>query len=170
MSFTFFLLVLETQNSILQALPNSITAIFFPPINLDDLPEDCGTETRISLTVTRSLPFLRDSLSALAKTTRLVAMVIDIFGTNTFDVALEFNMLPYIFLPSMAMGLCFIFHLPSSTKRTLESIEIYLNRSNYPDVSRFMAGIFRTHYKTGKASHINGASISSNASTWLMGC
>lgn len=97
-------------------------------------------------------------------------MVIDIFGTNTFDVALEFNMLPYIFLPSMAMGLCFIFHLPSSTKRTLESIEIYLNRSNYPDVSRFMAGIFRTHYKTGKASHINGASISSNASTWLMGC
>lgn len=111
-SFTFFIPVLESQNSILQALPNSITAISIPPINFDDLPEDSGTETRISLTVTRSVPFLRDSLRALAKTTRLVAMVIDIFGTDAFDVALEFNMLPYIFLPSTAMGLCFIFHLP----------------------------------------------------------
>ncbi|PRQ17468.1 putative hydroquinone glucosyltransferase [Rosa chinensis] len=62
-------------------------------------------ETKIALTLTRSLPVLRDSVKVLTESTRLVAIVVDIFGTEAFDVAKECNVLPYIFFLSTAMGL-----------------------------------------------------------------
>jgi hydroquinone glucosyltransferase len=67
----------KPQKAILEALPNSISSIFLPPASLDDLPEDVLAETRIALTMTRSLPALRDSFKVLAESTRLVASVVD---------------------------------------------------------------------------------------------
>ncbi|KAK7845199.1 hydroquinone glucosyltransferase [Quercus suber] len=48
-------------------------------------------ETQITLTVTRSLLALRDSFKVLAETTRLVALVANLFGIDAFDVAKEFE-------------------------------------------------------------------------------
>ncbi|KAK9749486.1 hypothetical protein RND81_02G129300 [Saponaria officinalis] len=42
---------------------------------------------------------------------RLTALVADLFGTDAFDVALEFGMKPYLFFPSNAMCLSFLLHL-----------------------------------------------------------
>ncbi|KAE8728901.1 UDP-glycosyltransferase 72B2 [Hibiscus syriacus] len=56
-----------------------------------------------------SLPSSID-YSLVAKT-KLVGLVVDLFGTDAFDVAREFNLFPYIFFPSTAMALSFFLHL-----------------------------------------------------------
>ncbi|KAA8516152.1 hypothetical protein F0562_019331 [Nyssa sinensis] len=102
----------EAQKSFLESLPGGISSIFLPPIDFSDLPNDVRIETRISLTVTRSLSSLRDVFKSLVVTTRVVGLVVDLFGTDAFDVAKEFNVSPYVFFPSTAMVLSLIFHLP----------------------------------------------------------
>lgn len=102
----------KAQSTFLDALPTGIDYTLLPPVNLDDLPDDVRIETRISLTVARSLPSLRDALKSLAATTRLAALVVDLFGTDAFDVANEFKIPPYIFFPSTATALSFFLYLP----------------------------------------------------------
>jgi hydroquinone glucosyltransferase len=103
---------IKPQKAVLEALPNSISSIFLPPVSLDDLPVDVAIETRISLTLTRSLPALRDSLKVLTESTRLVVLVVDLFGTDAFDVAKEFGVPSYLFYSTTAMDLSLVFYLP----------------------------------------------------------
>lgn len=104
---------MELQKKLLQSLPKPISYVLLPPVNFDDLPEDSIIETRIELTLTRSLPALRESLKAImAESTRLVALVVDVFGPSAFDVARELGISPYIFFPTTAMVLTFFFYLP----------------------------------------------------------
>ncbi|XP_062027500.1 hydroquinone glucosyltransferase-like [Rosa rugosa] len=103
---------LTPHRKVLDVLPQSISSTFLPPANFDDLPKDIKHLTRIALTMTRSLPALRDSIKALAESTRLVALVVDLFGGDAFDVAKEFDILPYILYPTNAMVLWFQFELP----------------------------------------------------------
>ncbi|KAM4123199.1 hypothetical protein ACB094_01G142200 [Castanea mollissima] len=70
---------MKPQIAILESLPDAISSIFLPP--------DVKIETRIRLSLTRSLPALQDSFKVLAESTRLVALVVDVFGTDAFDVA-----------------------------------------------------------------------------------
>ncbi|XP_044493839.1 hydroquinone glucosyltransferase-like [Mangifera indica] len=103
----------EAQKSTLASLPSSIDLFFLPPVTLNDVPEDSKIETRISLTLVRSLPSLRDVLKSLVAKTSLVSLVVDLFGTDAFDVAKEFNLSPFIFFPSTAMVLSLFLYLPS---------------------------------------------------------
>ncbi|KAL0008459.1 hypothetical protein SO802_009961 [Lithocarpus litseifolius] len=105
------------QKSVLDSLPSSMNYTFLPPVNLDDQPEGTQIEPLISLTVARSLPSLRQLFKSLTLTetcanTKLVALVVDLFGTEAFDVAREFNVLPYVFFPSTAMALSLFLYLP----------------------------------------------------------
>jgi hydroquinone glucosyltransferase len=103
---------MKPQKAVLEALPNAISAIFLPPVSLDDLSEDAMAEARISLTLTRSLPALRDSFKVLAESSRLVALVVDLFGIEAFDVAKEFGVSSYLLFPTTAMVLSLVFYLP----------------------------------------------------------
>ncbi|XP_043723566.1 hydroquinone glucosyltransferase-like [Telopea speciosissima] len=96
---------------ILHNLPKTINSVLLPPANLDDL-NDVRPLTRICHTISRSLPSLREVLKVLSTTTRLTALIVDQFGTDTFDIAKEFNVSPYIFCPMAAMVLSWKFHLP----------------------------------------------------------
>uniref|UniRef100_A0A5B7AF80 Glycosyltransferase n=1 Tax=Davidia involucrata TaxID=16924 RepID=A0A5B7AF80_DAVIN len=102
----------KAQKAFLDSLPGGMSYVFLDPIDFSDLPVDVRIETRISLTVTRSLSSLRHVFKSLLVTTRLVALVVDLFGTDAFDVAKEFNVSPYVFYPSTAMALSLFFHLP----------------------------------------------------------
>ncbi|KAK7338031.1 hypothetical protein VNO77_18628 [Canavalia gladiata] len=102
----------KAQASVVQALPKSISHIFLPPVTLSDLPQDSQIETLISLTVLRSLPSLRDAFRSISATHTLSALVVDLFGTDAFDIAAEFNVSPYVFFPSTAMALSFFLYLP----------------------------------------------------------
>ncbi|GMY23208.1 hydroquinone glucosyltransferase-like [Fagus crenata] len=108
---------MKAQKSVLEALPNSISYILLPPVSFDDLPQDVKAETLIALTVTRSLPALRDSFKVLAESTRVVALVGDLFGLDAFDVAKEFGALSYLFFPTTAMSLSLFFYLPELDER-----------------------------------------------------
>ncbi|KDP28511.1 hypothetical protein JCGZ_14282 [Jatropha curcas] len=108
----------KAQKSVLDSLPSTISYTFLPPVSFSDLPSDAKIETLISLTVTRSFPSLREELKSLVSTTRLAALVVDLFGTDAFDVAREFNVSPYIFYPSTAMALSLFFTLPKLDETT----------------------------------------------------
>ncbi|XP_016489675.1 hydroquinone glucosyltransferase-like [Nicotiana tabacum] len=103
----------ESQKKFLNSLPSTMNYLLLPPVNFDDLPEDVKAETRISLTVTRSLPSFRKVFMLLVETKKTVALVVDLFGTDTFDVAKEFNVSPYIFYPTTAMCLSLFLYLPT---------------------------------------------------------
>jgi len=126
---------MKPQKAVLEALPNAISTIFLPPVSLDDLSEDIMMEARISLTLTRSLPALRDSFKVLAESSRLVALVVDLFGTEAFDVANEFVSLQ----PRWFCRWSFTYR--SLMKHTLVSTETCRNRSNYLVVCRSMGRI-----------------------------
>ncbi|XP_059642938.1 hydroquinone glucosyltransferase-like [Cornus florida] len=121
-SVTFFVPTdnspMKSQKAVLESLPSSINYIFLPPASFDDLPDGDRIETRISLSVTRSLPALRDSFKSLTESTRLSALVVDLFGTDAFDVAKEFGVPHYIFFPTTAMLLSLIFYLPKLDQST----------------------------------------------------
>ncbi|OMO64333.1 UDP-glucuronosyl/UDP-glucosyltransferase [Corchorus capsularis] len=102
----------NAQKSTVDSLPSSMDSVFLPPVDLTDVPEDAKIETVISLTVARSLPFLRDTLKSLVTKKNVVGLVVDLFGTDAFDVAREFNASPYIFFPSTAMALSLFLYLP----------------------------------------------------------
>ncbi|KAJ4728149.1 Glycosyltransferase [Melia azedarach] len=110
-------ILLKSQKSVLEILPQGINRVFLPPVSFDDLPEDTRIQTKLTLTVTRSLPFLRDAIRSLVATTRLLALVTDHFGTDSFDVANEFNVPPYLFFTSSPLNLSFmLFDLPKMDK------------------------------------------------------
>nr|BBB16127.1 UDP-glucosyltransferase [Indigofera tinctoria] len=98
----------KAQKTVLQSLPAAISHTFLPPVDLSDLPPDAMIETIISVTVLRSLPSIRDLFRSLSPS----VLVLDLFGTDAFDIAKEFNVSPYIFFPSTAMVLSFFLHLP----------------------------------------------------------
>ncbi|CAL5400898.1 unnamed protein product [Camellia sinensis] len=100
------------QEAFFESLPDGISHILLPPVNFDDLSEDVKIETRISLTMAQSIPSLREAVRSLVGSTGLVALVVDLFGTDAFEVAREFNLSPYIFFPSTAMALSLFLHLP----------------------------------------------------------
>jgi len=105
----------KAQVATLAALPSDrADSSFLPPVSTEDLPPDAKIETRIALTLARSLPVLRFRLADLARdpTRRLSALVVDLFGTDAFDLCAEFGMKPYIFFPSTAMCLSLFLHLP----------------------------------------------------------
>ncbi|XP_019191013.1 PREDICTED: hydroquinone glucosyltransferase-like [Ipomoea nil] len=103
------------QEAFLGALPAGVDYLVLPPVNLEDLAADTKPEIRICLTVTRCLPALRGVFEELvASETRPppVALVVDLFSTDAFQVADEFGVSPYIFFPASAMVLSFATILP----------------------------------------------------------
>ncbi|KAJ0112490.1 hypothetical protein Patl1_00576 [Pistacia atlantica] len=102
----------KTLIASLENLPNSINHVFLPPVCFDDLSSDASIQAKISLNVTRSLSFIRDALKSLLSTTRLVALVVDLFSTDAIDVANEFNISPYVFYTSAHFTLSLVLSAP----------------------------------------------------------
>nr|POF08025.1 hydroquinone glucosyltransferase [Quercus suber] len=87
----------KAMKAVLQALPTTIDHIFLPPVILEeDEIRDLKFEVQTILTLTRSLPPIRDVL----KSTQFSAFVVDPFGIDALDIAKELNISPYI-LPKL---------------------------------------------------------------------
>ncbi|PIA50732.1 hypothetical protein AQUCO_01200157v1 [Aquilegia coerulea] len=102
----------KAQKKVLNSLPKFITYMFLPQVNFDDLSDDVKAETRMCLTFSRSLSSLRVALKDIMGSSRVVALVVDSFGTDAFDVAKELDLPHYIFITSSAMWLAFLLELP----------------------------------------------------------
>ncbi|KAI3940013.1 hypothetical protein MKW98_029789 [Papaver atlanticum] len=101
------------MKSVLDQLPETISYILLSPVSLDDQPKDAKGETRISIAMVRSLPYLSEELKRITSSKRVAAFVIDLFGTDAFDVANEFGIPPYIFFPCNANVLQLLLNLSS---------------------------------------------------------
>ncbi|KAL1809454.1 hypothetical protein ACET3Z_026444 [Daucus carota] len=108
----------KAQQKFLDSLPNGLDYVVLPPVNVDDLPNDVMIETRMSILISRSLPSLRDEFESLHATKKLASFVVDLFGTDALDVAIEFKVSPYIFFPSTAMSLSLFCYLPKLDEMT----------------------------------------------------
>ncbi|KAL3818263.1 hypothetical protein ACJIZ3_004168 [Penstemon smallii] len=108
---------MKPQKALLKSI-NFINTIFLPPVNFDDLPENTTLETRISLTVIRSLHSVRESLSQLNESIGLSAFIVDMFGALSFDVVKDLGVPLYIFFTSAAMILSLALHFPKLDELT----------------------------------------------------
>ncbi|XP_047152438.1 hydroquinone glucosyltransferase-like [Vigna umbellata] len=102
----------QAQTTILTSLPSLISHVFLPTVTLTDIPPNAKMETIISVTVLRSLLYLRHALLSLSATHRVTALLLDFFGTDAFDLARELNVSPYVFFPSTAMVLSLALNVP----------------------------------------------------------
>ncbi|PIN13879.1 UDP-glucuronosyl and UDP-glucosyl transferase [Handroanthus impetiginosus] len=101
------------QKTLLSGLPSAINYILLPAVYFNDLPPAIKIEARVFLSIARSLPAIRDAVKSLLDDgKKLVAFVMDLFGTDGLEVALDFGISPYIFFPSTAMSLSLFLHLP----------------------------------------------------------
>ncbi|KAK7845156.1 hydroquinone glucosyltransferase [Quercus suber] len=97
------------MKAVLQSLPTAIDHVFLPLVILDEEEiKDLKFEVQTILTLTRSLPPLRDVL----KSTQFSAFVVDPFGIDALDIAKELKISPYIFFHTNAFTLSLVFHLP----------------------------------------------------------
>ncbi|XP_043709063.1 hydroquinone glucosyltransferase-like [Telopea speciosissima] len=102
----------KAQQDVLDALPKSINYIYLTPVDFSDLPKDAKLETLINQTTSRSLTSLRETLKFISATHTIVAMVVDSFSTDAFDVANELNIPPYLFFSADALLLSLTLHVP----------------------------------------------------------
>ncbi|KAI8545444.1 hypothetical protein RHMOL_Rhmol07G0040200 [Rhododendron molle] len=104
----------QTQISVLELLPENLNHIFLPHVHL---PENLPTVVlQLWATMSLSIPSLRNTLKLLSSTNRLVALVVDPFRLDAFDVAEEIGVAPYIYSISTAMSFLFWFHMPKLDK------------------------------------------------------
>ncbi|XP_061355966.1 hydroquinone glucosyltransferase-like [Gastrolobium bilobum] len=99
-----------SSKSYLQTLPSTIHPIFLPSVNLEHVPDATILAVQIELSVTHSLPYIKEELKSLCSRTRVVALVVDIFALQALDSARELNLLSYVYLPQSAMLLSTYFY------------------------------------------------------------
>jgi len=62
-------------------------------------------ESQIQISVTRSMPLVRETLRSISISSNVVALIIDSFAHEAFEFAKELNILSYIYFPCSAMVL-----------------------------------------------------------------
>ncbi|XP_021896916.1 LOW QUALITY PROTEIN: hydroquinone glucosyltransferase-like [Carica papaya] len=110
---------MNAQKRIFQSLPTFISAIFLPPLCLNDLPKNTQIEIRITTCLTRSFKVLGESLKVLTESTRVVALVVDLLGSEIMSVGKEFGFPSYIYFPSTAMLLSMVLYLQKLDQKHL---------------------------------------------------
>ncbi|CAN0908778.1 Hydroquinone glucosyltransferase [Linum grandiflorum] len=98
------------QRQLLQSLPPTVTPLYLPPVSLSDVPSDADVITRVTLTMIRSLPSIRDALIHLQHGGPVVAAVADFLSADSLQVAAELQIPPYVFYT------CSAFHLTLGLK------------------------------------------------------
>lgn len=109
----------KAQISVLESLPENIHHIFLPPVtDVAGLPAGTRPEVQIFFIIQASLSSIREVLNSLKSKTHLVALVFDMFGHDSIEIAQEFNLFKFLFFPMNAMALSFTFILPNLDKET----------------------------------------------------
>ncbi|KAK7350401.1 hypothetical protein VNO77_08995 [Canavalia gladiata] len=91
------------------SLPPNIQCFFLPPINFEDLKNNgVSLELQIQLSLSRSMPFVRDTLTSLINSNKAVALIVDAMVPEALEFGKEFNILSYIYFPcsTMLLSLC----------------------------------------------------------------
>lgn len=98
------------------SLPSSISAIQLPVL---ELPADTDIGVRISLTMANSVSPLRQILISLQHTTRIAAVIFDLFGVDHLSMVKELHIPTYLFITSNLFFLSFKLRLPTLDESTV---------------------------------------------------
>jgi hydroquinone glucosyltransferase len=156
----------SSSKSYLQTLPPTISSIFLPPISLDQLPDAKILAVQIELSVKHSLSYIKQELKTLISSSKVVAIVVDVFAHDVFDLAKDFNLLSYVYLPQAAMVLSTYFFsskldeiLSNESRDTNESIKIpgcvAFDLNDLPIPFRFRSNIgYKKYLERAKKIHL----------------
>ncbi|XXG83898.1 hypothetical protein AAC387_Pa10g1545 [Persea americana] len=108
------------QSQLLISLPDSpgLNIVELPPADVSDIPSHADADTRIGLVMRRSMPALETSLSDYGSAGPLTALIVDIFGTDAFDIAHKSGLPKYLFCTSSAAFLAYLLYLPMLHQQT----------------------------------------------------
>ncbi|KAH0460107.1 hypothetical protein IEQ34_010770 [Dendrobium chrysotoxum] len=96
-------------------LPSSISVVQLP---LQELPTDTDISVRVALNMANSVSPLRQILISLQRTTRIAAVILDIFGIEFYSMVKELHIRRYLFLTTNLFFLSFLHHLPTLDETT----------------------------------------------------
>lgn len=155
-----------SSKAYLQTLPPTIHSIFLPSISTEQVPGDTILAVQIELSVSHSLPYIRQELKSLCSRTHVVALVVDVFAHDALDLAKELNLMSYIYLPQAAMILSLYLKsskideiLSSENRDPEEPIEIPgcvpIHSKDLPLPFQFRSGIgYKKFLQRAKRFHI----------------
>ncbi|MQL70221.1 hypothetical protein Taro_002501 [Colocasia esculenta] len=96
------------------AVPDGLRLIELLPTDVSSaVPTNAHVGARVSATMRASLPALRSALLEEASSGAPSVLVVDIFGTDAFDVADELGMSKYVFFTSTAAFLALMLYAPA---------------------------------------------------------
>ncbi|XP_021888881.1 UDP-glycosyltransferase 72E1-like [Carica papaya] len=99
--------------------PDLIDIVVLPFVDISDLVDSTtSVVTSLVLMMRESLPLLRSAIFEMKVTPTV--LVVDLFGTEAFDVADEFGMLKYVFDTTNAWFLAATIYAPTLDRRVLE--------------------------------------------------
>ncbi|XP_057451050.1 hydroquinone glucosyltransferase-like [Lotus japonicus] len=96
-----------SMKALLNTLPPNTNFTVLPQVKIEDLPHNINPVTKWKLIVQHSTPFIHEALTSLISSTRLVALVYDMFSFDAHHVAKKLNLLSYLFFISGAVVLSF---------------------------------------------------------------
>ncbi|XP_020595201.1 LOW QUALITY PROTEIN: hydroquinone glucosyltransferase-like [Phalaenopsis equestris] len=99
------------------SLPSSISTLQLPLLPPHSLPPHTHFVTRICLAMTHSIPFLREILISVTRTTRLAAVFFDLFGIYFLSMG-KSGIPTYLLITSNLFYLSFMLHLPALAATT----------------------------------------------------
>lgn len=99
-----------TKLPFFDSLPPTIQCIFLPPVDFEDLRNGEFLESQVQLSVSRSMPSVRETLRSLATRSNVVALVVDAFAHEALEFGKELNILSYIYFPCSMMVLSLCLH------------------------------------------------------------
>ncbi|XP_075653436.1 anthocyanidin 3-O-glucosyltransferase 5-like [Castanea sativa] len=101
----------ESKTIISEMNNNLCNIVQLPPVDITSLVDPNATiGLRLPITMREIVPAFQSSIAALKPCP--IVLVTDIFGTDAFSVAEEYNMLKYVFFPSHAWLLALTIYTP----------------------------------------------------------
>lgn len=100
-----------TQSQLLELSPSHLDIVKLPPVNVSGLIDPTDTIlSEIVAMMRETRPALRSALSALKSTPNV--LIVDFFGTEALEIAEEFKMRKYVYIPCSAWFAALTLHVP----------------------------------------------------------
>ncbi|XP_057836379.2 UDP-glycosyltransferase 72B1 [Cryptomeria japonica] len=118
------------QPTLVQRLASSALDIHFteiPDVTVDEDEQHMRGETILSKYVLKAKPHIQELLQSLHSSSPISAFITDFFCTDLLDVSARLNMPSYLFYPTSASFVCFMFHLP----KLVSEIEVWFKEADF---------------------------------------
>ncbi|XP_071722435.1 UDP-glycosyltransferase 72E1-like [Rutidosis leptorrhynchoides] len=90
--------------------PEKLRIVSLPPVDLSDVDPSIPVGAKCRISMNKSIPSLRSEIGSIP--VRPTVLIVDLFGTEAFSIAEEFNFSKYFFMTTGAWFLAVMLHIP----------------------------------------------------------